>query len=63
MTTPTYYIIELKGLGKDKYAWFNTVHDASVFGSLETVAPVTRSATTPDGVQGKDYLITYSNYY
>ena len=63
--TPIYYLIELpvrKGPKKDRFVWFNTVHEASLYGSARTVAPTNRSYALPDGEQGKDYLITYSNY-
>ena len=65
MMTPIYYLVEVntrKGPKRFKYAWFNTVYDASVFGSAKSVPPTNRSGTRPDGVEGKDYLLCYSNY-
>ena len=48
---------------KSRWAWFEDVYSASVFGSVKALAPINRTEALPDGVEGKDYLITYSNYY
>jgi hypothetical protein len=65
MMMPINYLVEMsngRGPIRDKWAWFNTVYDASVFGSINGVAPTNRSQSLPDGVEGKDYLICHSNY-
>ena len=58
-----YYLIDKSTLNSRGYAWYETAAEASKHGALVGASkPFVTSPLKPEGVEGKDFVIYYSNY-
>ena len=58
-----YYLINTSQLKKATYAWYSTAAEASKHGArVGASRPTATSPLKPEGVEGRDFVIYYSNY-
>ena len=59
-----YYLINTSQLNRSSgYAWYSTAADASKHGKpVGASRPTATSPSKPEGIEGRDFVIYYSNY-